>query len=144
MPSSEIQTLARQLLAFEEAHLNASKAGGASDGAVAVRVIEELRLRLIKLAGAEGFRSLLSRSLTLARAEAPCLNQVHVGANGTLEGFGDIEDNQTAGQAGSVLVAHLLALLMTFIGESLTLRLVRESWPAASMSEVDLWTEEKP
>ena len=27
------------------------------------------------------------------------------------------------------IIAHLLGLLMTFIGEPLTLRLVREAWP---------------
>jgi len=140
MASPEIQELARQLLAFEATQ------SGASDAPVGatLRVIEELRLRLIRLAGVDGFRSLLSRSLTLARAEASCLNQAHVSANGILEGFDGIEDNQAAGQAGRVLVAHLLALLMTFIGESLTLRLVRESWPEASMSEVDLRIEERP
>ena len=128
--SSESQNLARQLLAFEATQI------GAPDEHVGatVRVIEKLRLRIIKLAGVDGFRSLLSRSLTLARAEAPCLHQVHVSASGSLEGF-DSEDNQAAGHAGRVLVAHLLALLMTFIGESLTLRLVRESWPEASLGE---------
>jgi hypothetical protein len=34
-----------------------------------------------------------------------------------------------AAQASSILVAHLIMLLMTFIGESLTLTLLRDIWP---------------
>jgi hypothetical protein len=47
-------------------------------------------------------------------------------------------------QAGTVLVAHLLELLVTFIGAPLTLNLVRDKWPDASMGGADLRTEEKP
>jgi len=141
--SPEIQDLARRLLAFEAAHDDSFDAR--LD--VAVKVIEELRLRLIRLAGVDGFRSLLSRALTLAKAELPSLNLVHVRADGSLEGFDGIEGSQEAGpagQAGIVLVAHLLELLVTFVGEPLTLRLVRDKWPDASMDGADLRTEEKP
>jgi hypothetical protein len=141
MASPEIQKLARQLLASEATQIDATDA----HVGVTVRVIEEFRLRLTKLAGVEGFRALLSRSLTLAKGESPCLNEVHVSENGSLEGFDKIEQSQEAMvQAGTILVAHLLALLMTFIGESLTLRLVREAWPDASMNEADLGIEQKP
>ncbi len=141
--SPENQELARRLLAFEAAHDNSSTAGVD----VAARVIEELRLRLIRLAGVDGFRSLLSRALTLAKAEVPSLNMVQVRADGSVEGFDGIEGSQeagAAGQAGIVLVAHLLELLVTFIGAPLTLRLVRDKWPDASMDGAGLRTEEKP
>jgi len=141
--SPEIQDLARRLLAFEAAHDDSSDARAD----VAVQVIEELRLRLIRLAGVDGFRSLLSRALTLAKAEVPSLKMVQVRADGSLEGFDEIEQTEEAGaatQAGIVLVAHLLELLVTFIGAPLTLRLVRDKWPDASMDGADLRTEEKP
>ena len=141
--SPEIQDLARRLLAFEAAHDNSSEARVD----VAVQVIEELRLRLIRLAGVDGFRSLLSRALTLAKAEVPSLNMVHVRADGSVEGFDGIEQSReagAAGRAGIVLVAHLLQLLVTFIGEPLTLRLVRDVWPDASMDRADLRIEGKP
>jgi hypothetical protein len=42
-------------------------------------------------------------------------------------------------------VAHLLELLVTFIGAPLTLSLVRDKWPDASMDGTDLrTTEENP
>lgn len=141
--SPETQDLARRLLAFEASHDNSSAVGGEG----AARVIEELRLRLIKLAGVEGFRALLSRALTRAKAEVPSLDMVQVGADGSLEGFEGIEQRQeagTTGQAGMILVAHLLELLVTFIGEPLTLRLVRDRSPDASMDGADVSTEEKP
>jgi hypothetical protein len=141
--SPEIQDLARRLLAFEAAHDDSSDARAD----VAVQVIEELRLRLIRLAGVDGFRSLLSRALTLAKAEVPSLKMVQVRADGSLEGFDGIGGSEATGaatQAGIVLVAHLLELLVTFIGEPLTLRLVRDAWPDAFMDGADLRTEEKP
>ena len=141
--SPEIQDLARRLLAFEAAHDNSSDARAD----VAVQVIEELRTHLIRLTGVEGFRSLLSRALTLAKAEVPSLNMVQVSADGSLEGFEGIEQSQeagTTGQAGIILVAHLLELLVTFIGEPLTLRLVRDKSRDASMDGADVRTEEKP
>ncbi len=141
--SPEIQDLARRLLAIESAHDNPSE----ERVDVAVQVIEELRLRLVRLAGVDGFRSLLSRALTLAKAEVPSLNMVRVGADGSVEGLDGIEGSGeagAAGQAGIFLVAHLLELLMTFVGEPLTLSLMRDKWPDASMDGADLRTEEKP
>lgn len=139
--SPQNQELARRLIAFEAARANSSDAPVDT----AVRVIGELRLRLIRLAGVDGFRSLLSRALTLAKAEAPSLNMVSVRADGSLEGFEGIEaSEEVAGQAGAGLVAQLLELLTTFIGEALTLRLIRDSWPDASMDGANLRGEEKP
>ena len=138
--SPELQALARQLLAFEATRDHSSEARAD----VAAQVIEELCLRLIRLAGVDGFRSLLSRALTLAKAEAPSLNMAHVSADGSVEGFDGIEEAGAATQAGTVLVAHLLELLVTFIGAPLTLRLVHDKWPDASMDKANLIGEEQP
>jgi len=141
--SPKIQDLTRRLLAFKAAHDNTSDAGVA----VAVQVIDELRMRLVKFAGVDGFRSLLSRALTLAKAEAPSLNTMHVCADGSLEGFDEIAESQeagAAGQAGTILVTQLLELLVTFIGEPLTLRMVQDTWADAPMNGANLRGEEKP
>ena len=141
--SPATKDLARRLLAFEAEHDNAPEARVH----VAAQVIDQLRTHLIRLAGVVGFRSLLSRALTLAKSEVPLLNMVRVGADGSLEGLEGIAQSQEAGadeQAGLVLVAHLLDLLVTFIGQPLTLRLVIDAWPDASIDGADLRTEEKP
>ncbi len=142
MASPEIQNLARHLVAFEAPRDNASEA----HEDVAVEVIAELRLRLIRLAGVDGFRSLLSRALAMAKAQSPSLHLAHVRADGSLEGFDGIEqsgETRATEQAGILLVACLLELMVTFIGEPLTLRLVRDGWPNASLDGADLRSEEQ-
>ena len=125
MVSSQIQKLAQHLLVLEKMRVVASDA----EINLAVRVIEQFRVRLIKLAGVHGFRSLLSRALTLAKQENPALAGVRIGENGALEGVAEIGKSE-AGEL--VLVAQMLELLTTFIGESLTLQLVRDAWPEAA------------
>ncbi|HEX5453228.1 MAG TPA: hypothetical protein VFX06_05495 [Stellaceae bacterium] len=86
------------------------------------------------MAGVAGFRSLLSRALALADGEIRWLKAVHVDANGSLEGLDEaqLSDAEIA-EGEAVLVAHLLGLLVTFIGEALTLHLLHEAWPEASL-----------
>lgn len=120
-----IQDLARRLIAAEAAR-NTSEAPLS-----AVRTCEKIRLPLVKLAGVAGFRSLMARALALATAELPWLHPVHVRSDGSLEGFdaatGD-KDAAQAAEAGVVVVAQLLGLLVTFIGEPLTMSLVCDVW----------------
>jgi len=142
-----MQDLTRRILAVEAAR--ATAIGTQVD--VAVRVCEKLQVPLSKFTGSAGFWSLLSRALVLAKAEVPALKGVQVRPDGTLEGFDEIKPDPNAGEhdadaleQGSVaLVAHLLGLLATFIGESLTQRLVRVAWPDASIDKTDLKAEEK-
>jgi hypothetical protein len=102
---------------------------------------------LSKLVGDAGFASLLSRALTLAKAEVPSLGVVEVRADGSLEGLAEAGRNQgsvPSGSGGEVLVAHLLGLLVTFIGPSLTLRLVHDAWADAPLEGMDPSDEETP
>ncbi|MBZ5687562.1 MAG: hypothetical protein LAP86_21300 [Acidobacteriia bacterium] len=101
----------------------------------AFRVCAKLRGPLITLAGVAGFRSLLSRALTLARAEAPSLGAIQVAADGSLRGLDELAsqtDKEQARDGGAILIAQLIGLLLTFIGEGLTLRLVQDVWPEAT------------
>jgi len=126
-----IQDLAQRLIALEAAR-------DPSDGLVggAVRACEKLRVPLVKLVGVAGFRSLLSRALAIARAEVPSLDEVQVRPDGSLEGL-DRLGRIYAAEAGVGVVAQLLGLLVTFIGELLTLRLVSDVWPDASVAGID-------
>lgn len=89
-------------------------------------VSEKLRRRLSTLAGSSSFRALIARSLTLAKAQNPRLNAVQIQPDGSLECLGS-EDLDA--EAGVILIAELLELLVTFIGEGLVLSLVLDSWP---------------
>ena len=99
-----------------------------------LRVYEKLRQSLNEFVGVAGFQSLVSRALTLARPEAPGLSAVRVAADGSLQGLGGIEtqfdlDSNQAGDGGIILIARLLGLLRIFLGEVLTLSLLRNAWP---------------
>ena len=137
-----LKDFSRRLIALEE--VRAPTAGPASE---ALRVCEKLRLALAKLAGVAGFRSLMVRALVLATADVPWLARVQVRPDGSLEGFDESECQQGTipnGEAGAVVVAQLLGLLVTFIGEPLTLGLVRDAWPDAPVDATGRLAEGKP
>lgn len=139
--SPEIQKLAEHILASEAAHEK-----GLEAGRLVVPIIKELRALLIRLAGVAGFHALLSRALALARTQAPCLHHVRVGADGFLEGIEQMEHEDAAEveRAERVLVFHLLELLVTFIGQPLTLRLLSIRWADAVAKSGKRPEEETP
>jgi hypothetical protein len=127
----ESRYLAQRLLSYEA---DAGKNSETSESAT-FRVCAKLRKPLITLAGAAGFRSLLSRALTLAMIEVPSLSTVQVAADGSLQGLDELEpriDKDQFKEGGAILIAQLIALLLTFIGEGLTLRMVQDVWPEAA------------
>ena len=101
----------------------------------AVRIYETLRASLTRSIGPDGFTALLNRALALARADVPALKAVKAKADGSLEGLQEIlgEAENVGVDAAVAIIAHLLELLVTFIGEPLTRRLVREAWPDVSL-----------
>jgi hypothetical protein len=109
----------------------------------ALRVYDKLRQGLGEFAGVEGFQSLASRALVLARAEAPSLSAVRVSADGALVGLGQGQgkidhpdmDKDQAGEGGIILIARLLGLLLLMLGESLTLSLLQFTWPGAVLED---------
>jgi hypothetical protein len=99
-----------------------------------LRVYEKLRQSLGEFVGVAGFYSLASRALALAKPEAPCLNAAQISGDGALQGLSDIEtqlgmNKGPAGEGGIILIARLLGLLLLFVGEALTLSLLRNAWP---------------
>ncbi len=93
-----------------------------------------MRTSLGKVAGPEGFAALLRRALALARADAPALRAVNVTADGRLLELEEVANGDHGDEAANAIVAHLLHLLHTFIGRSLTLRLVRNAWPVRRLT----------
>jgi len=136
-----MRDLAHRLLDYE---VVAGKSGDPSESAT-LRVYEKLRQSLGGIAGVAGFQSLASRALALARAEAPSLNAAQVAADGSLQGLGefghytDIDKDRfgqsVIGEARIVLIARLLDLLLLFLGEALTLSLLRITWPGAAFDD---------
>jgi hypothetical protein len=126
----EMRDLAHRLFAYE------AGAGKASEPmrCLTLRVYERMRQSLNEPVGVSCFQSLVSRALALARPEASSLCAARVAADGSLQGLGEIEtqfdlDNNQAGDGGIILIARLLGLLRSFLGEALTLSLLRNAWP---------------
>lgn len=133
----EMRTVVQVLIAEE---LRAVDSGG-NVGRAAFRVCEKLRGPLCTLTGTVGFRSLLSRALTMAKAKHPRLSGLQVKPDGSLGLSVEMEaefDTEKAAQGGFALVTQLLELLVIFIGEALTLRLVRNTWPKVPLKNSDL------
>jgi hypothetical protein len=59
----------------------------------------------------------------LAKQESPVLKAWEVRSDGSLQGL-----NGEAAQSGAVLIAQIIGLMITFIGEPLTLRLLHDIW----------------
>jgi hypothetical protein len=117
------------------ARLIAHEAGPRSGGmgaSTAFAVSERMRTHLTTLMGNGGHRALLMRALALAGTEVSWLREVRVAVDGTLEEpapSDGLVDPEVLREGGVVLIAQLMGLLVAFIGERLTLQLVREVWP---------------
>ncbi len=135
----KFRKLAERLLSFEP------RSQEAGDRSAAFSVTEKMRQRLSILTGAAGFRAVLARALALAAEEVRWLNGVHIAANGTLEGLDEIcaklpEEEIARGEA--VLIARLIELFVTFIGDLLTAHLLRDIWTEVSPDELDSGAKE--
>jgi hypothetical protein len=123
LPRKKTRDLARSLVAGE---------AGAGTTALhtepaAVRVYERLRRQLGSPVGVDGFHALASRALALAKSQSPRLSEVQVTANGSLSGLGEVESKTDEdGEGGVTLIAQLLGLFLSFLGEATTLRLIKD------------------
>jgi hypothetical protein len=124
-PQHKSRDLARSLVASEA---DASTASLRTEPAT-VRVYERLRRQLGAPVGIDGFHALASRALALAKSESPRLSAVQIKANGDLRGFGEAESQTDAdedGEFGIILIAKLLGLFLTLLGEATTLHLIED------------------
>jgi len=122
--------VAQRLLAYEATHgTPAEPQKQAVD-----RICEKLRASFSRFAGVAGFRSILARSLILAQQDTPWLASVEVTVDGALAGFGEgaqAQNPAAAAAGGCAILTQFLGLLHTFVGESLTRRLLADVWPDA-------------
>ena len=109
---------------------------------------QKLGRRLARLVTVVGYQALLSRALHLARGEFPFLDGAQAGAteadcfDGLRATAGGIEPAILHAGLATVL-ANLIGLLMTFIGEDLALHLVRDVWPEAPYTGTSQWPAEE-
>ena len=125
----ELREQARRLFARE--------GGGPGDAPGPAGAMEnacqELHRRFDPLIGSEGFSALLRRALSIAAREFPWVAEVGVEdyPNCSLRGLAEAargRDEAEAREAFAFVLANVVWLLVTFIGEDITGSLLRETW----------------
>jgi hypothetical protein len=131
-----IHDWARRLVASEvDTELPSARTEGAT-----LRVYEKLRQKLRAPVGVDGFQALAARALYLAKSQSPKLSTVQVMATGDLSGLSEVElqavtDDEDV--VGIILIAQLLGLFLTLLGEAATVSLI-ESEPARTETKPEL------
>ena len=130
-PSPTTLAWARRLTAVEAA----GKAISDVQVHESVRVFDKLRISQSQFIGVVGFETLLRRAIARAAAEFPFLHEVTLTAEGRVEGLDRLAAKEEGVEATIAIIAHFLDLMVTFIGEALTIRLVANAWPDASLAD---------
>lgn len=125
-PSAAQAERARQLLASEGDCSNTEACAAAAG-----RVYDKLDAQLMPLLGRAGFRALFMRSAKLAQSELPSLAGVaHSLESATrLRAWLQSLELVAAIETAAVLLGNFLELTTTFIGERLTVQVLRQAWP---------------
>ncbi len=127
--TSTIQQLAQEIVDYEAQHALALL----SPIDVVMRVCEKLRLHLSTLVGNAGYHALATRALVLLTRDYPWAESFQIHGDGSIKPGLIPAANCHADPMASELVAipaQLLTLLSIFVGETLTLALSYEMWPA--------------
>ena len=139
----QMRYLAQQILTYE---------GGANPASLASNTlhfngVKKLSPYFVALLGAFSFRLILERALAAASEEVPWLSQISINDDDMLQGFDGpgvpiVAETVLAGW--TVLLACLLELLITFTGETMTLRMLRDVWPQVSKNDLNLPPRRSP
>jgi len=122
--------LATWLLLHEADERDASAADGAS------RAWEKLSARLARIFTTAGCDALATRAIYLAQADFPVLVALggpSLGLDGLPRALAETEQTE-AFEAATAILGNVIALLITFIGEELALRAIRDVWPGAPVA----------
>jgi hypothetical protein len=139
--SPQLRSVAQRLMAYE-----ASRNASSRTGDPPFPVLERLRPALATLMGKAGFRGLLARSIAAASEEVRWLRAVHVKSDGSLTGLQELQAQLAPAlffEGHTLMLAQLLGSLVVFIGDELTLQLVRDAWPKLSLTHLDFGKGDK-
>ena len=126
LPPPTISDWARKLIAFE---VDAESTTAQTEFAT-LRVYEKLRQQFRAPVGVDAFQALASRALSLTKSRFPTLSGVNVTADGGLLGLAEVEAPLNLGQdseVGIILIAQMLRLFLTLLGEAATVRLIEDA-----------------
>ena len=129
----DTREVARRVLELE----GAVRGGPEELARAAETICGKLHAELVDLFGPTGVHALLGRALYLARRDYPFLHGVvpEVEPGGRLRGLDDSLRGREPAEAGAsvaAVVAHLIGLLVAFLGEELGVYPVRKIWPESA------------
>jgi hypothetical protein len=129
LPKPSARRIAEGILAEEAG--NARTAGEAISAVIQVHA--KLAGTISPVLGQEGFEAMFARTVQKTKADYPCLEAISSGnPDGVLDRLKSVLSQQeatTVREVGVSLVEMSFQLLSTLIGEELTLRLFRSTWP---------------
>jgi hypothetical protein len=133
------QTAQRELALTLLARRTGPGAGADAIAAAAGRAYDDLVQVLTPVIGDVGVAAITDRALHLATRHYAWLPSSAPGAADTsftkvIDALKRYDDPAVAAEAAAAVLAAILALLATFIGEPLAARLVRQAWPDAPSS----------
>jgi hypothetical protein len=134
-----MRKIAERLLEIEGA------SGAADEDAFLFPAGERLRPHLANLMGQGGVRALFARSFVLASTEVPWLRAAYINGQGHLDGLEaaaiGLEPARLL-EGRVAILAHVIGLLVAFIGPSLTTSLIGEIWPQIPLGERSFGNED--
>jgi len=98
------------------------------------RTFAKLGAHLTVRLGSAGCRTLVKRAVALAANDLPWLASIEVSESGTLEGFQGMTEAGEVSDGVVAILARLVELLETFIGRTLTERMLHSTWPNAVLA----------
>ncbi|WP_433933475.1 hypothetical protein AB3662_03940 [Sorangium cellulosum] len=116
-------------------HAIAGREGPADVAAAIEGAFRRLNQVMSTVIGPIGFQAVVTRAVHLTRRASPGFDACNVTCGDTvvMTGISELIEREGAAQAGAaaaVLLANVIALLCSFIGEDLTFRLLRRGWTA--------------
>ncbi|MEI6819425.1 MAG: hypothetical protein WCL19_07455 [Verrucomicrobiota bacterium] len=133
----QMRHFAKQLVAYE-ADFNPHSA---DEGPIAFSVIDKLSPHFITLMGSYGFQVMLERALAQAGEEVTWLRKISVNHEGQFDQLCELKEPMAAEiifEGKVVFIAYVLEQLITFLGESFTLRMLRDVWPKVSSKDLNM------
>ena len=130
----------RQTLQGELSREAGTDADAKALAAAALRVSDALGGKLAVLIGAGGVRALAARSLHIVQAGFPWLAEAQrsdppEGPWAQLALCMERQEPSVAAEAAAAVLATLVGLLVTLIGETLTMGVLRDAWPSVFPNE---------
>jgi hypothetical protein len=96
---------------------------------VFARTFDKLRVHLSLRFGSQGYYALVKRAMMLASTDFPGVMSFRVSEDGSLAGLQNVDTSEATFDVCATVLAKLIELLDSFIGRSLTVRLLDSAWP---------------